>query len=280
MNINSILREIKDYSRLNDIKECKKLKGGTLSKIFYISDYNNNKYIVKINKPTVLYAEIHFLNEYKENHRLVNILYVGKKFRFYVYTYIEGFSKNLYDKKTYMKYILTNLINHYKIVPNNSKWGWLEKPSGSWSNFLQVWENDVARNLNGLINKSELKILRNLSRSSKRIYSNEAFLLHGDCGVHNLIFGKNRIKGIIDPMPVIGYPFYDLLYAYCSTPDDLDEQIIENISREVTVGPIITGELLREEMLLALFFRLGRCKKHHPQDFYRYLDYIYYWKRL
>ena len=43
----------------------------------------------------------------------------------------------------------------------------------------------------------------------------------------NFIFRENRLYGVIDPLPSLGDPLYDLIYAFCSTPEDLTKEAID-----------------------------------------------------
>ena len=35
------------------------------------------------------------------------------------------------------------------------------------------------------------------------------------------------LHGVIDPLPVLGDPIYDLIYAFCSTPEDVTKETID-----------------------------------------------------
>jgi Ser/Thr protein kinase RdoA (MazF antagonist) len=64
----------------------------------------------------------------------------------------------------------------------------------------------------------DINDIQNISKSEDQ----ERFLLHGDCGVHNFVFDQNTIVGVIDPSPIVGPVLYDFLYAFCSSPDNLN----------------------------------------------------------
>jgi aminoglycoside phosphotransferase (APT) family kinase protein len=105
----------------------------------------------------------------------------------------------------------------------------------------------------------------------------EPYLLHGDCGVHNFIFQGGHLSGVIDPTPIIGDPLYDLIYAFCSSPDDLSKETID-----FAVSYLLhkRDNKLYQDVIIGLYLRLGTCRKHHPNDFEEYLKAWSYWKDL
>lgn len=106
---------------------------------------------------------------------------------------------------------------------------------------------------------------------------NLKYLLHGDCGVHNFVFAENgTLTGIIDPDPVVGEPLYDLIYAFCSSPDMLTvDTILPAVEK---LEPEMTGSYeLNTEVLQGLYFRIATCIRHHPGDLEKYVEAWAYW---
>ncbi|WP_237690810.1 phosphotransferase [Paenibacillus caui] len=97
------------------------------------------------------------------------------------------------------------------------------------------------------------------------------YLLHGDCGVHNFLFSQGKLAGVIDPTPVVGDPVYDLIYAFCSSPDELRPDIIRP-SMERLSAALHKSYDLKSEVLVGLYFRLDACIRHHPKDLDAYLE--------
>ncbi|PZD97001.1 hypothetical protein DNH61_04965 [Paenibacillus sambharensis] len=85
-----------------------------------------------------------------------------------------------------------------------------------------------------------------------------------------------RLCGIIDPQPVIGPPAYDLIYAFCSSPDDLSYETISAAFEQLAVGT--KQDRIYEEVLIGLYFRISTCLKHHPHDLQAYLDAWEWWR--
>lgn len=101
---------------------------------------------------------------------------------------------------------------------------------------------------------------------------NIKYLLHGVFGVHNFVFAKNdTMTGIIDPDPVVGEPLYDLIYAFCSSPDSLTVDTIVPAAEKL--GPEVTREYeLNREVLQGLYLRIDACIRHHPEDLDQYTE--------
>jgi hypothetical protein len=280
MDIESILNDlIKEKVISAEIIEVKKLKGGTLSDIHVVKDINLSKYVIKINEPEVLKAESFFLWNYRHLDVLANILYTDPDNKYIVYSYVPG-EINPYSisKDKFLQIIVERLINHYEPIGVNNGWGWVQRTANSWSCFLRQWTIEADDWIGSYIPEKERKLIYELIEDSARDQSSKSpYLLHGDCGFHNFLVNNGRLEGIIDPMPVIGYPIYDLVYAFCSTPNDLCRETIEQAADWLEVGNDINRQTLYEEVFIGLYFRIARCIKHHPEDLPKYLSAWTYW---
>ncbi|MGZ9869916.1 phosphotransferase [Priestia endophytica] len=135
--------------------------------------------------------------------------------------------------------------------------------------------------LDSYLGEEEFNFILKLVKSEKRnILSKESSLLYGDCGIHNFIFDDGKLKGVIDPTPVIGNPLYDLIYAFCSSPDDLTKETLDSVVSHLTINNSRIHEVLYEELLIGLYLRLKSCIKHHPDDFNNYIRAWFYWKDI
>ena len=83
------------------------------------------------------------------------------------------------------------------------------------------------------------------------------------------------MTGVIDPTPVIGPRLYDLIYAFCSSTDDLKIETIEAAANAL----LEDTKNLYEDVLIGLYLRMATCIKHHPADFDEYVNAWEYWKR-
>ncbi|PEJ56711.1 aminoglycoside phosphotransferase [Bacillus sp. AFS002410] len=284
MYIEAIINDLSEMGLFHkrDLKYIR-LTGGTTSSI-YLLIYSNidAKYIVKLNDPQVLESESFFLNFYHKVNLLPNLLFVEKSFNYLVYPFIQGNTNYDRDnKKNLLKSLVEQLINHYEPYPNAPGWGWADDLTDSWTNFLLSRITEANKILDShLLKKDHNLILSIVNNTNRMIIQGDPFLIHGDCGVHNFIFNKGKLNGVIDPTPVFGDPLYDLIYAFCSSPDNLTKETLYYAASQLKFLQNTDARYLFEEVLVGLYLRLATCIKYHPEDLNEYLVAWDYWKEL
>lgn len=173
---------------------------------------------------------------------------------------------------------MKGLLNNYKPAPKDTGWGWANQPADSWQSF-QLNEIVIAsKTIASLLDTEDHQFVYNLVKNNNM--DSRAFLLHGDCGMHNFIFNGGQLSGVIDPTPVIGDPIYDFIYAFCSSPDDLTKETIDSGVKHLLMNSEINSLILYEQVIIALYIRLETSIIHHPNDFEEYLKAWYYWKDI
>ncbi|MFF3025671.1 phosphotransferase [Gottfriedia sp. NPDC057948] len=284
MQIESLIIDLSNMNLINK-KEIKytQLTGGTSSSIYLLSNIkNDSKYIVKLNDPRVLESEAYFLNFYNKVDILPNLLFAKKTFKYIVYPFIPG-SAN-YDKKAKNELLILlvkQLINNYKSYPNAPGWGWADELSNSWSDFLTSRMTESFKILDSYLEKPDHTLIFSIINNSDLItFQGEPCLLHGDCGIHNFIFNNGMLSGIIDPTPVFGDPLYDLIYAFCSSPDNLTKETISTAVNHLKFLQNNDSHTIYKNVLVGLYFRLATCIRHHPNDLDEYLIAWNYWTSL
>jgi Phosphotransferase enzyme family len=279
MDITMIINEIANKGILRNIVASKPLSGGTTSKLFLLHDSENRKYVVKFNEPHVLKAESHFLAFYKDVDFLPSLLYAEPAYQYIIYTFVAGaVDYPRKNKKEMLQTLVQHLINHYKPVTDSGSWGWVDDPSHTWQQFLQSRAHDSTKTLKSYLEQEDHDLVMQLINSSDRSSNDKPYVLHGDCGVHNFIFNDEQFDGVIDPTPVNGGPLYDLIYAFCSSPDHLTEETISSAAILLQAFENKNDRLLHEEVLIGLYFRMATCVRHHPEDLEPYLKAWDYWK--
>jgi fructosamine-3-kinase len=269
MNVQATIHKLKEKNILPcDVMRYEKLGGGSSSDVYLLTLNNHMRYVIKSNDKEVIKAEAYFLSEYKHLTILPQLIYVDEEY--IVYEFQAGstiYSRN--NKKEMLIKLTTSLINHYQPAKYNDKWGFVAEETNSWQHFLRLLILDANETLEG---KLPNEVLQNMLTfvSEKETYKGKPFLLHGDFGVHNFIFENGQLAGVIDPTPVLGDPLYDLLYAFCSSPDDLTKNTIDEAASHVTFGSK-AGQALYEEVCIILYIRLATCLRHHPSDFKEYM---------
>ncbi|WP_052475967.1 phosphotransferase [Cohnella kolymensis] len=98
------------------------------------------------------------------------------------------------------------------------------------------------------------------------------YRIHGDCGAHNFFFGEDgELTAVIDPMPILGYPLYDLLFAFCSTPDDLSPETLAPALNRLKTS-FKSSEVIDPFIRISLYIRLGRAPTHQPDQLQAYRE--------
>ncbi|PEF41827.1 phosphotransferase family protein [Bacillus wiedmannii] len=261
---------VKEKVISHDPKSVKVLNGGTTSTVYLLDE----KYVVKLNEPDVIREEANFLTFYEGNTLFSKLLYKEPLHTYIVYSFLEGnTSCEQGYKRSTLRTLVKEVINKYKIVPEAHGWGWKENPVQSWSEFLKGNVKTAYENVRRYISEEEYRIVLKLANMDAEV--NHPFLLHGDFGFHNFIFRENRLHGVIDPLPVLGDPLYDLIYAFCSTPEDITKETIDYVMKQCVFHK--QKRDLYEEIVIGLYLRIDTCLRHHPKDLEDYLVAWRYW---
>ncbi|HDR7913837.1 TPA: phosphotransferase [Bacillus wiedmannii] len=254
----------------HDPSSVKALNGGTTSTVYLLDE----KYVVKLNEAEVIREEANFLSFYEGNNLFSKLLYKEALHTYIVYSFLEGnTSCEQGYKRSTLRTLVKEVINKYKIVPEAEGWGWKESPVQCWNEFLTANVMEAYENVRRYISEEDYRIVLKLANRDAGV--NQPFLLHGDFGFHNFIFQENVLYGVIDPLPVLGDPIYDLIYAFCSTPEDLTKETIDYVMKQYVFHK--TERDLYEEIVIGLYLRIDTCLRHHPKDLEDYLVAWRYW---
>lgn len=283
MKMEKIIKELFDQGIIQSkTVHYEALKGGTASELYLLQDSNNAQSVVKFNEPEVLKAEAAFLNYYEHLSLIPTLLYIDESYRYIVYSFISGTTKLTgANKQILLRTLAEEVLNQYKNVAADTGFGFVEKRTKSWPNFLREEILEANKIIGAYLVDAEHDFILNIFKILEDNHvKREPFLLHGDCGVHNFIFNSSELAGVIDPTPVIGSPRYDLIYAFCSSPDDLTKETFDAAVRCLTIENERDNAILYEEVVVGLYLRLGACIRHHPYDFEKYLEAWFYWKNI
>ncbi|MGG8380720.1 aminoglycoside phosphotransferase family protein [Bacillus sp. R-CC1] len=251
----------------------KVLNGGTASTIYLL----DKQYVVKLNESDVIREEAYFLQFYKTEELFPKLLYKEPLNRYIVYSFLEGTTScKLSHKRSVLCKLVKEVINKYEVATEVDGWGWKENPVQSWNEFLTTNVIEAYENVRRYISEEEYRTVLKLANSPSRGTGiNQPFLLHGDFGFHNFIFQGIKLHGVIDPLPVLGDPIYDLIYAFCSTPEDLTKETIHYAMKQCVFHK--KDRDLYEEIVIGLYLRIDTCLRHHPKDLENYLAAWRYW---
>ena len=264
MNIENKKDEIIINNVLNFFNEtyiCHKyFTDGASSRVILL----NNTYLIKQNSKKSLEAETIFL-KLNKSEMFQKILYTDPNFEFVVYNFIPGNTiKEIYDVTDITKKIL-KITSNYSIY-SNSGFGYLNEEVDNWSQFLRDEIEYSSKNMDKIdIEKSSImncvKILEN--------YPFEKKLLHGDFGTHNFIENNKTFIGVIDPMPVIGDPLYDTLFAIASNPGILKHFPFKKLCKILNAPQ----EKIKSLLTIILYSRISRALKYSPNYVSFYVEY-------
>lgn len=237
---------------------------GTDSKVLLLND----SYLIKQNKKKNLKAEVEFLRKTRHE-KLQKILYIDKSYEFVVYKFIPGETmKKVEDVPDTLKNIVS-IVSCYSDCFKKG-YGFLYNTVDSWSTFL---ENQVASSSPTVKEYISENALVSMAVSNLKNYPFEKKLLHGDFGTHNFIKQNKKLVGVIDPLPIIGDPLYDILFAVTSNAELLKQLPLSSLYEFISEPK----EKIQHLLLIILYIRISRCLKYHPNDI---LFYLKYWNQL
>lgn len=234
---------------------------GAYSKVLLL----NNKYLIKQSNILALKAEIEFLKLNKNEH-MQKILYIDKKYDFVVYEFIHGeIMKDLSDIS--IKELTKTIVDLVSKYPNYSSntFGYFNEQVYSWSEFLISEVNHSSENIKEYIPDNTL-VLHMIKELEK--YPFETKLLHGDFGTHNFVKKDGKLIGIIDPMPIIGDPIYDILFAFVSNINIIYNLQLEEIYKLINED----NRKILLMLIVVMYCRISRCLKYHKKDITKYME--------
>jgi hypothetical protein len=160
----------------------------------------------------------------------------------------------------------------------------------SWPRFLGDHVAYRHDRLSRHLPANDRRWVERLARAPRRTEQAPFSLLHADCGAHNFLFQQRPghvgpLRAVLDPYPLVGYPIFDLAFAFVSWPNGLEPEAILPAAEALRASgrwqP--NGDprgILWEEVLIALYNRMGTCLVHHPRDLPAYLAGWSRWRRL
>ncbi|HEV2125298.1 MAG TPA: phosphotransferase [Chloroflexota bacterium] len=176
------------------------------------------------------------------------------------------------------------------ISEKTSESGTTNRTNLAWPQFLGEHVAYRHKRLGSYLPAEDLRLVEHLARAPRRTEQTPLSLLHGDCGAHNFLFQQQSghpgpLHAVLDPYPLVGYPIFDLAFAFVSWPNDLDLEAILPAAEALRASSrwLPNGDprrILCEEVLIALYKRMGTCMVHHPRDLPAYLAAWPRWRRL
>jgi hypothetical protein len=261
------------------IAEVSELKGGSGDAVFLLATLSGKKYVFKSGSRASITSQVEFYQHYSDIPYLPQLIYSDSESSELVIAYISSQQQTSYDKLAIVRQLIESFISNYeKIVARD--FGFISKylNGESFADFLLSQAAESYEYINDIIAPGDLKKVEGLIEA---VYTTPVFaqkyLLHGDLGFHNFFYSQNQLLGIIDPDPVVGHPVYDLVYAFCSTPQELSIEKFKDCLLLLKDYYSLEIENAQAYLTIGLFKRISSCRKHHPVDLPAYLE---AWKKL
>ncbi|MGG4146802.1 phosphotransferase [Paenibacillus algorifonticola] len=265
-------------------KAANKMNGTTDGLVFMLAVHDEPKYVLKQDNAESLAVVEHFHQRYVDNTLLPTLLYTDPAKTFIVYTYTPGTTHyNRGSKSHWMSLLVTELLNAYTLWQPNSldehgeKWGRIGMLRDSWQAFNERSFEGARYDLRELLPLEDHQKVESLLAPISIV--DKKYLLHGDTGVHNLVFHNAALVGVIDPSPMIGPIMYDFTYAFCSSPDDLNLETLFAAYEWLNHKPMDKTRVI-QEVIFQLYCRIAICSRIHPHDWDDYMKAWTYWRKL
>ncbi|OWR30794.1 hypothetical protein CDO73_09390 [Saccharibacillus sp. O23] len=239
------------------------------------------KYSLRMDVPENIAMAEQLHKAYPDSPLLPKVLYADPVKGYLVQPYVEGTtgrdaeSRGL--KKVWLTALVADLLNGCETDEAGGQWGHLTEPCSSWSEFNERELSKARENLNGLQPAEDCErvalLLEPLAETGSK------YLLHGNADAHHFVFRGKELVGVLEPKPVAGPVLYDLVQAFCSTPDDLAlETLFDAYSRlDAKSGD---QERLVQETLLRLYCRMGERAAESSSELDEYLAAWQFWRLL
>ncbi|WP_239616800.1 phosphotransferase [Cohnella mopanensis] len=271
--INEILRK---HNFKDQITNIQKISGTTDGLVLKLDD----KYILKFDHPDQIDLAEQLLSTYQSSHLLPRLLFTASDKTYFLYSYIKGTTHyNRGRKLDWLSLLVEELFNKYIKYENADIWGRIEYPRQSWLEFNAISVEEARTLIGNTLTTEDYLYIKSLVN---KLYGEsedqgERFLLHGDTGVHNFVYDQHKLIGVIDPSPMVGPVIYDFLYAFVSSPDDINRDTLFT-TFDLLKHNQMSRTRLMEEAALQLYCRIGLSRKHHPDDLAEYLIAWERWK--
>jgi hypothetical protein len=193
VDINVIIENLYEKGLIdNTVIATNNKTGSTDGLVYILSEHNEAKYVLKIDRPQQIILAEQFFHTYRHINLLPEIFYTDPAKAFIVCSYIPGTTHfNRGSKINWMTILVKVLFNHYEKYLQTDKWGRLESPIQSWSEWnnrsLESTRNDWGSLLSFEDYYKVKSIVEYISKSEGQ---GARYLLHGDTGVHNFVFDE------------------------------------------------------------------------------------------
>ncbi|CAM4177421.1 hypothetical protein [Saccharibacillus endophyticus] len=239
------------------------------------------KYALRMDTPENVAMTEQLHKAYPDSALLPKILYADPVKGYLVQPYVAGTTghdaEGRGSKKVWLPLLVTELLNRYEADEAGGKWGRLTEPCSSWSEFNERELSKARENLNGLQPAEDCErvalLLEPLANTGSK------FLLHGNMDASSFVFQNKELAGVLESKPTAGPVLYDLVQAFCSTPDDLSLEVLFE-AYSLLDEKAVDQERLVQEALLRVYCRMGQCAAENRNELNEYAAAWQFWRML
>jgi thiamine kinase-like enzyme len=282
LTIETVTHLLQKHQIKDEIVRIQKLSGTTSGFVFKLESKQESKFILKFDDPNQIELAKHLLDTYRDSILLPKVLLIAEDNSYFVYTFIDGTTHvGRGQKREWMKTLVKDLLNKYVKDTKTNTWGRIAYPRETWKEFNETSIEEARMNLKNVLSIEDYNYVK---FKTNQLFNDDSeqgnkYLLHGDTGVHNFVYNDSTLIGVIDPSPMVGPIIYDFLYAFCSSPDDIDSDTLFYASESLQQGNVERTRLV-EETLIHLYCRTGLSVRHHPNDLTEYIKAWEHWKQM
>jgi len=260
-SVRGVLFALQDMHYVSGRCVLTEITTGTTSKVFFIDDFEK-KFILKLNPPSSIQSESQFLKRYQQIEAFPECVTTDDT----TYILMEHMEGSMLDEK-YSKLEILDMIDFIdQYEYSDKRVGYINDLKSDFKMFLRD-ELELERLvIDDYFDCDELFD----ALDTVPLPEEETKYVHGDFGYHNFIMQK-EVLSVIDPTPMQNLILYELLFLYCSSPFDINEETLRAYyNYYLKFGWIDYKDfVIYAKIIMAL--RLSKSTRHHPKDTEQYV---------
>ncbi len=265
---------VKNGYLTTEYKFVRSISGMTNARVFHVFDRGVDL-AIKIETPEFsknTQGAVMFLEEYRDIKFFPKLLFSVLKRNTFAYEFILGKTRDRLISDQEFEFIIDAVINNYKKSGNLDTWGEHYDIKSTFLDYIMSLLN-LEKNISEELLPGEYdSILDELTINFVDIKP-EPYFIHGDLGIHNIIFDSGIIVGIIDPQPVFGLPVMDSMFLFTSSEHIKSFDLIVFMKLiEKTNNSSYPKEALISLFRAVLYIKIGKAKRFCRAELNNYID--------
>lgn len=269
-----------DRGQMEFMDNCRLLESKNIKRVWELNLDNGGKYVVKFNENKMIKGEWDFYGFYNGNKYFPAIMNMNLEKDYLIYSYIEGNNEHNLTKIEILIDVVNNIINNYKINESIPGFGVLGEDD-SWEGYLRKQVDFSSERIGEILTDKDYYMVNDaISELSKTRKIRKPYYLQGNCSLDNVIIHDGEFKGLIDPVPTNGDPIYDMLFAFCSTPYEINGKNLETLLRTLRKEFRVSKKDVFRYMIIILYIQIGKCITFKCTEIVNYTVLWEGWKKI